>query len=75
MALIQSSANAGFPDTNGAELAVRDWLDTQIHVLAYWREMLLASGDESGLVEVLDDHAAFLRGAAARSEGKRLRQQ
>lgn len=75
MALIQSSANAGFSDTNGAELAVRDWLDTQIHVLAYWREMLLASGDESGLVEVLDDHAAFLRGAAARSEGKRLRQQ
>lgn len=75
MALIQSCATGDFPDRNCAELAVRDWLATQIHVLAYWREMLLASGDESGLVQVLDDHAAFLRGAAAASEGKRLRQQ
>lgn len=75
MAHTQSCALGAITDNGHGELAVRDWLATQIHVLAYWREMLLAAGDESGLVEVLDDHAAFLRGAAARSEGKRMRHQ
>ncbi|MBO6797742.1 hypothetical protein [Maricaulis sp.] len=56
------------PAATRTEHAVRDWLATQINVLAYWRELLLATGDETGLVELLDDHEAFLRGAAAASE-------
>ena len=57
------------------EQAVRDWLATQINVLAYWREMLLAAGDETGLIALLDDHEAFLRAAAASSEGRAVTHQ
>ena len=49
-----------------AEQAVRDWLETQSRVTAYWRDLLLSSDADPDLIEALEEHAAFLAGAARR---------
>ncbi|MEN0653607.1 MULTISPECIES: hypothetical protein [Hyphobacterium] len=50
---------------NAADRAVRDWLETQSRVVTWWRDLLVETGGDPDLVAVLDDHAAFLRGASA----------
>ena len=57
------------PSPHLASRAVRDWLETQAHVLAYWREVLISSNESDGLIAVLDDHARFLEQAARTGEG------
>lgn len=57
------------PAPHLASRAVRDWLETQAHVLAYWREVLVSSNESDGLIAVLDDHARFLQQAARTGEG------
>lgn len=52
-----------------ASQAVRDWLETQSHVLAYWREVLVSANEADGLIEVLDDHARFLAQASRTGHG------
>jgi hypothetical protein len=54
------------PDGGATLLAARDWLETQARVVEYWRDLLVAAGDDDELVEALDEHAAFLNGVAAR---------
>ncbi|SDL84184.1 hypothetical protein [Maricaulis salignorans] len=52
-----------------ADLAVRDWLETQARVTSYWRDLLVSSGGDDALIAVLDDHASFLGAAARMGEG------
>lgn len=52
-----------------AREALRDWLQTQCQVTAYWRDLLVESGESEDLIEILDDHAAFLRAASHTGEG------
>ncbi|WP_339739653.1 hypothetical protein [uncultured Maricaulis sp.] len=52
-----------------ADLAVRDWLETQARVTGYWRDLLVSSGGDDALIAVLDDHASFLGAAARMGEG------
>jgi hypothetical protein len=47
-----------------AQMAVRDWLETQSRVTGYWRDVLMSAGGNEDLVAVLDDHASFLAVAA-----------
>ncbi|ABI64727.1 hypothetical protein [Maricaulis maris] len=58
-----------------AQLAVRDWLETQARVTGYWRDVLLEAGGSLALIEVLDDHARFLQMAAIGGEGEVLQTQ
>ncbi len=51
-----------------AQMAVRDWLETQARVTGYWRDVLLSSGGSEELIAVLDHHADVLA-AAARLDG------
>lgn len=39
------------------------WIATQIRVLEFWREDLIAQGGEWRLIALLDQHAAFLKEA------------
>ncbi|MBR9825974.1 MAG: hypothetical protein GYB36_09255 [Alphaproteobacteria bacterium] len=64
---VETFSNAPAPHL--ASRAVRDWLETQAHVLAYWREVLISTNESDGLIEVLDDHARFLQQAARVGEG------
>jgi len=57
------------PPAHRASRAVRDWLETQAHILAYWREVLVSSNEDADLIEVLDAHARFLEQAARDGEG------
>lgn len=52
--------------------AVREWLETQSRVIAYWRELLLAEGGEDQLIAALDDHAHFLQSAIMQSSDTRV---
>tara|TARA_R110002096_G_scaffold176011_4_gene352007 strand:+ start:2013 stop:2369 length:357 start_codon:yes stop_codon:yes gene_type:complete len=52
-----------------ADLAVRDWLETQARITGYWRDLLVSSGGDDALIAVLDDHASFLGAAARMGEG------
>ncbi|WP_417498229.1 hypothetical protein [Maricaulis sp.] len=61
--------------TGEADLAVRDWLETQARVTSYWRDLLVSSGGDDALIAVLDDHALFLDAAARMGEGSFHRQQ
>lgn len=61
--LMPDEAATGCSAANGA---VREWLGTQARVVTWWRDLLVESGGDPDLVAVLDDHAAFLRGASAR---------
>lgn len=56
-----------------AQLAVRDWLETQSRVTGYWRDLLVSSGGSEELIAVLDHHADVLAAAARRDydEGRR----
>tara|TARA_A100001391_G_scaffold17638_1_gene9849 strand:+ start:412 stop:633 length:222 start_codon:yes stop_codon:yes gene_type:complete len=47
-----------------AQMAVRDWLETQARVTGYWRDVLLSSGGSEELIAVLDHHADVLAAAA-----------
>jgi hypothetical protein len=58
-----------------ADLAVRDWLETQARITGYWRDLLVSSGGDDALIAVLDDHASFLGAAARMGEGSFLRPQ
>jgi len=58
-----------------ADLAVRDWLETQARITGYWRDLLVSSGGDDALIAVLDDHAAFLDAAAHMGEASFHRQQ
>ncbi|WP_417482331.1 hypothetical protein [Maricaulis sp.] len=58
-----------------ADLAVRDWLETQARITGYWRDLLVSSGGDDALIAVLDDHALFLDAAARMGEGSFHRQQ
>ncbi len=58
-----------------AQLAVRDWLETQARVTGYWRDVLVSAGGNLALIEALDDHARFLAAAAHRGEGEFLQTQ
>jgi hypothetical protein len=49
-----------------AQLAVRDWLETQARVTGYWRDVLLEAGGS---------HARFLQMAAIGGEGEVLQTQ
>ena len=43
---------------------VRDWLETQAHIVGYWREVLVSADGDASLIAALDDHASFLQAAA-----------
>ncbi len=47
-----------------AQLAVRDWLETQSRVTGYWRDLLISGGGNEDLIAALDEHASFLAAAA-----------
>jgi len=47
-----------------AQMAVRDWLETQARVTGYWRDVLLSSGGSEELIAMLDHHADVLAAAA-----------
>jgi hypothetical protein len=51
-------------------LAVRDWLETQSRMIAYWRDVLVSAGECDDLVEILDDHADVLLMAALQGDGE-----
>jgi len=42
---------------------VQAWLETQLRVIEYWRERLVAEGADWRMAAILDQHAAFLRDA------------
>ncbi|MEE2525499.1 hypothetical protein V0U79_03915 [Hyphobacterium sp. HN65] len=48
---------------NAANIAVRDWLETQARIAAYWRDILVDQNGDLDLIEALDAHALFLRSA------------
>lgn len=52
-----------------AQMAVRDWLETQARVTGYWRDVLLSSGGSEDLIAVLDHHAEVLAAAARLDTG------
>lgn len=43
-----------------ANMAVRDWLETQARVAAFWRDVLVDRNGDLGLIEALDAHERFL---------------
>lgn len=43
-----------------ANIAVRDWLETQARVAAYWRDILVDHNGDLALIEALDAHEQFL---------------
>lgn len=47
-----------------ANIAVRDWLETQARITAYWRDVLVDQNGDLDLIEALDAHEIFLRSAA-----------
>ena len=47
-----------------AQMAVRDWLETQSRVTGYWRDLLISGGGNEDLIAALDEHASFLAAAA-----------
>lgn len=49
-----------------AQLAVRDWLETQSRVTGYFRDLLVSSGGSEELIALLDHHAEVLAAAARR---------
>lgn len=51
------------PVPPGARLA--DWLVTQAAVVEHWLDRLIAEGGDPRLIGVLEQHAAFLKEAAA----------
>ncbi len=51
------------PGGHMASCAVRDWLETQAQILAYWREVLVSANESEGMIQLLDDHARFLQQA------------
>ncbi|MEE2565806.1 hypothetical protein [Hyphobacterium marinum] len=65
--MLASMAMTGCEDrsvqTGPADLAARDWLETQVRVVGYWRDLLVESGGDGSLIAALDEHAAFLQAA------------
>ena len=55
---------AASPHPAQVDGAVRDWLETQAHIVGYWREVLVSADGDAGLIAALDDHASFLEAAA-----------
>jgi hypothetical protein len=53
-----------------ARLAVRDWLETQSRMIAYWRDVLVSAGECDDLVAILDEHADVLLMAALQGDGE-----
>ncbi|WP_019959970.1 hypothetical protein [Woodsholea maritima] len=48
--------------------AALEWLETQGHVVAYWRDLLISEGGDDQVIAVLDRHADFLRWARLRRD-------
>ncbi|MCC5997326.1 MAG: hypothetical protein JJU18_13260 [Oceanicaulis sp.] len=55
----------GFSCQGDPASAVQAWLETQLRVIEYWRERLVAEGADWRMAAILDQHAAFLREACA----------
>lgn len=46
-----------------ANIAVRDWLETQARIAAYWRDILVERNGDLDLIAALDAHEILLRSA------------
>ena len=47
--------------SSAVESAAMEWLETQAHVVGYWRDLLISEGADDQMIAALDRHADFLR--------------
>lgn len=67
--MTDSTCAAGSAHPGHVDGAVRDWLETQAHIVGYWREVLVSADGDAALIAALDDHASFLQAAARLGTG------